>query len=207
MKEVQEARQIKRLHQPSKVMDMEQELHVLRLQLAEKSQHSLQLQKELAISKRSEMNMYELDGTEALGSYLRICPCLEIVPEPSECSFQWYRLTSEAGKKELISGILVSYEQCQGWSFIVHGATKSVYAPEPFDVGRILQAEVITNGHIITVTTTGPIDPVCSDPELYIFHIVIYILTFRNDHTEFIAPFVYAISLYISSFQSKCAIY
>ncbi|KAL3530072.1 hypothetical protein ACH5RR_009394 [Cinchona calisaya] len=142
MNEVQEARRIKMLHQPSKVMDMEQELHALRLQLSEKSKHSLQLQKELAISKRSEMNMYELDGTEALGSYLRICPCLETVPEPSECSFQWYRLTSEAGKKELISG-----------------ATKSVYAPEPFDVGRILQAEVITDGHIITVTTTGPIDP------------------------------------------------
>ncbi|KAL3513192.1 hypothetical protein ACH5RR_025909 [Cinchona calisaya] len=142
MKEVQEARRIKMLHQPSKVMDMEQELHALRLQLAEKSKHSLQLQKELAISKRSEMNMYELDGTKALGSYLRICPCSETVPEPSECSFQWYRLTSEAGKKELVSG-----------------ATKSVYALEPFDVGQILQAEVITDGHIITVTTTGPIDP------------------------------------------------
>ncbi|KAL3529284.1 hypothetical protein ACH5RR_008606 [Cinchona calisaya] len=114
MKEVQEARRIKMLHQPSK----------------------------LTISKRSEMNMYELDGTEALGSYLWICPCSETVPEPSECSFQWYRLTFEAGNKELILG-----------------ATKSVYAPEPFDVGRILQAEVITDGHIITVTTTGPIDP------------------------------------------------
>lgn len=50
--------------------------------------------------------MYEIDGTEALGSYLRICPCSERAPELSECSFQWYRLASEAGKKELISGIL-----------------------------------------------------------------------------------------------------
>ena len=49
--------------------------------------------------------MYELDGTEALGSYLRICPCSERALELSECSFQWYRLSSEAGKKELISGI------------------------------------------------------------------------------------------------------
>lgn len=142
MKEVQEARRIKMLHQPSKVMDMEQELLALRLQLAEKSKHSLLLQKELAMSKRSEENMYELDGTEALGSYLRVCPCSERAPELSECSFQWYRLASESGKKELISG-----------------ATKSVYAPEPFDVGRILHAEIVSDGQMMTVATAGPIDP------------------------------------------------
>lgn len=39
------------------------------------------------------------------------------------------------------------------------GATKSVYAPEPFDVGRILQADVISDGQRLTLTTTGPIDP------------------------------------------------
>lgn len=39
------------------------------------------------------------------------------------------------------------------------GATKSVYAPEPFDVGRILQAEIFSYGQKITLTTTGPIDP------------------------------------------------
>ncbi|KAL0419483.1 UNVERIFIED_CONTAM: Stomatal closure-related actin-binding protein 1 [Sesamum radiatum] len=47
MKEVQEARRIKMLHQPSRVMDMEHELQALRIQLAEKSKHSLQLQKEI----------------------------------------------------------------------------------------------------------------------------------------------------------------
>lgn len=39
------------------------------------------------------------------------------------------------------------------------GATKSVYAPEPFDVGRYLQAEIVSNGQRITLATTGPIDP------------------------------------------------
>ena len=39
------------------------------------------------------------------------------------------------------------------------GATKSVYAPEPFDVGRILQAEITYNGQQITLTTTGAVDP------------------------------------------------
>lgn len=39
------------------------------------------------------------------------------------------------------------------------GATKVVYAPEPFDVGRILQVDVAVEGHIITMKTADPIDP------------------------------------------------
>ncbi|XP_022752425.1 stomatal closure-related actin-binding protein 1-like isoform X2 [Durio zibethinus] len=145
MKEVQEARRIKMLHQPSKVMDMQHELRALRIQLAEKSKHSLLLQKELAKSKRVEGNLshlYELDGAETLGSYLRIKPCSDIAPELSKCPIQWYRIMSEGSKKELISG-----------------ASKSVYAPEPFDVGRILQAEIVYDGQLIILTTNGAIDP------------------------------------------------
>ncbi|XP_022933875.1 stomatal closure-related actin-binding protein 1-like [Cucurbita moschata] len=145
MKEVQEARRIKMLHQPSKVMDMEHELHALRLQLAEKSKYSILLQKELAISKKAmgdSSNIYEIDGTECLGSCLHIQPSCDTAPDLSKCFIQWYRIGSEGGKKELISG-----------------ATKSVYAPEPFDVGKILQADVHLDDHIITLTTTGPIDP------------------------------------------------
>ncbi|KAH9741821.1 Stomatal closure-related actin-binding protein 1 [Citrus sinensis] len=127
------------------VMDMEHELRALRIQLAEKSKCSLLLRKELAMSKRIEEKLsdsYELDGSEALGSYLRIKPCSNNGPELSKCSIQWYRVPSEGGKRELISG-----------------ATKSVYAPEPFDVGRILQAEITYNGQQITLTTTGAVDP------------------------------------------------
>ncbi|XP_038879450.1 stomatal closure-related actin-binding protein 1 [Benincasa hispida] len=145
MKEVQEARRIKMLHQPSKVMDMEHELQALRLQLAEKSKYSILLQRELAISKKAMgdgSTFYEIDGTESLGSYLRIQPSCDTSPDLSKCSIQWYRVAFEGGKKELISG-----------------ATKSVYAPEPFDVGKILQADVILDDHRITLTTTGPIDP------------------------------------------------
>ncbi|OMO53321.1 putative transcription factor [Corchorus capsularis] len=145
MKEVQEARRIKMLHQPSKVMDMEHELRALRIQLAEKSKHSILLQKELVRSKRVEESLshvYELDGAETLGSYLRIKPCSDIAPELSKCSIQWYRISSEGGKKEPISG-----------------ASKSVYAPEPFDVGRILQAEINFSGQQIILSTAGAIDP------------------------------------------------
>ncbi|KAJ9146616.1 hypothetical protein P3X46_028856 [Hevea brasiliensis] len=145
MKEVQVARRIKMLHQPSKVMDMENELQALRIQLAEKSKRSLLLQKELARSKRADQNIsqsYELDGFEALGSYLQINPCSDNSPELSKCLIQWYRVSSEGGKKELISG-----------------ATKSVYAPEPFDVGRVLQVEIIADGQQVMLTTTGAIDP------------------------------------------------
>lgn len=51
------------------------------------------------------LQLYELDGTEALGSYLRINPCSDYTPELSKCSIQWYRVSSEGGKKELISGV------------------------------------------------------------------------------------------------------
>ncbi|KAJ8766793.1 hypothetical protein K2173_008347 [Erythroxylum novogranatense] len=145
MKEVQEARRIKMLHQPSKVMDMEHELQALRIQLAEKSKRSLQLQKELVLSRRREQSItqfYEFDGSEALGSYLRIKPCSDNSSDLSNCLIQWYRVSSEGGKKELISG-----------------ATKSVYAPEPFDVGRVLQADIICSDQRITLATTGAIDP------------------------------------------------
>ncbi|XP_042000259.1 stomatal closure-related actin-binding protein 1-like isoform X1 [Salvia splendens] len=145
MKEVQEARRIKMLHQPSRVMDMEHELRALRIQLAEKSKHSLQLQKELAITRKGDKktpHLYDIDGTEALGSILFIYQCSDSAPELSECAIQWYRLMPENGKKELISG-----------------ATKSVYAPEPCDVGRMLQAEISANDQTTTVATSGPVDP------------------------------------------------
>lgn len=145
MKEVQEARRIKMLHQPSRVMDMEHELRALRIKLAEKSKHSLQLQKELSISKKggnSLSHLYDIDGPVQLGSYLRIYQCSDSAPDLSDYTIQWYRSTSEDGKRELISG-----------------ATKSVYAPEPFDVGRALQADIQTGEQTITVATSAPIDP------------------------------------------------
>ncbi|XP_014505334.1 stomatal closure-related actin-binding protein 1 [Vigna radiata var. radiata] len=145
MKEVQEARRIKMLHQPSKVMDMEHELRALRAQLAEKTRQYLRLQKELTRTKKGGENiphLYELEGNETLGSYLQIQPCSDNAPEVSKCTIQWYRVSPDDAKKELISG-----------------ATKSVYAPEPFDVGRILQADVISESEHVTLSTAGPIDP------------------------------------------------
>ncbi|KAK7385888.1 hypothetical protein VNO78_31829 [Psophocarpus tetragonolobus] len=145
MKEVQEARRIKMLHQPSKVMDMEHELRALRAQLAEKTRQYLRIQKELTRTKKggeSVPHLYEFEGNEMLGSYLQIQPCSDNAPEVSKCSIQWYRVSSDGAKKELISG-----------------ATKSVYAPEPFDVGRILLVDIISESEHVTLTTTGPIDP------------------------------------------------
>ncbi|KAJ0561421.1 hypothetical protein HanHA300_Chr06g0222711 [Helianthus annuus] len=146
VKEVQEARRIKMLHQPSKVMDMEHELQALRIQLAEKSKRSIELQKELALSRRGEESgscLFELNGTTALGSYLEIQPCSNSAPQLSQCSIQWYRMASQGGNRDIISG-----------------ATKSIYALEPSDVGRILQVDIISDGQsITTLTTSDPIDP------------------------------------------------
>lgn len=142
--EIQEARRIKRLHQPSKVMDMEHELHALRTQIREKSVLSLKIQKELAMNKRAEENkscLYVFDGSEALGSHLRIRPRSDTAPSLSKCSIQWYRVSLDGSQKEIISG-----------------ASKLAYAPEPLDVGRVLQADILSNGQKITVTSAGPIE-------------------------------------------------
>ncbi|MED6160886.1 hypothetical protein PIB30_055488 [Stylosanthes scabra] len=145
VEEVQEARRIKLLHQPFKVMAMEYELRALRDQIREKSIFSIKLQKELTMTKMTEENknhLYKLDGSEALGSYLRVKPCSDAVPQISRCSFQWYRLSSEGSWREVISG-----------------ANRSIYAPDPFDVGRILQVDVVSNGKKLTLTT-NPIQTV-----------------------------------------------
>lgn len=154
LEEIQEARKIKMLHHPIKVMDMEHELRALRIQIQEKSVFSVKLQKELTLNRRVEENKsraYQVHGCEALGSYLKVQRCSDMVPELSRCSIQWYRVSSEGSKKELISG-----------------ATKSTYAPEPMDVGQTLQADIIANGQSTTATTVGPINPAAGGLESYV---------------------------------------
>ncbi|XP_047320775.1 stomatal closure-related actin-binding protein 3-like [Impatiens glandulifera] len=164
LEEVQQARRIRLLHQPSKVLDMEHELRELRLQIQEKSTISIKLQNQLEFRKRAEENqfcIYELNGLESVGSLLRIEPCSDEAEEPSRCSIQWYRLPTEGSRREIISG-----------------ATKTVYAPEPFDVGRFLEVDIISNGQKFYVTTVGAISPA---PELD-NHVEILL---RKSNTEF----------------------
>ncbi|KAI5003239.1 hypothetical protein ZWY2020_030399 [Hordeum vulgare] len=143
-KEIREARRIKMLHQPSKVMDMQFELQGLRTLISEKTQLCNQLKKELAMIKRLEQDsskLFELEGSDTLGSQFRIVPRVDGAPDISSCPAQWYRVIS-GGNRELISG-----------------ATKLTYAPEPFDVGQLLQAEIILKADKVTVQTDCPINP------------------------------------------------
>ncbi|KAH6818678.1 stomatal closure actin-binding-like protein [Perilla frutescens var. frutescens] len=144
IEEVQEARRIKLMHQPRKVVDMESELRDLRLQIRQKCTVSLKLQNELEMSMKSEDNtsrLYEISGSEKLGSILRIQSCSDEAIELAKCSIQWYRLSSQCSRREPILG-----------------ANKCVYAPEPIDVGRVLQADIALNGLKVTLTTDGPIE-------------------------------------------------
>ncbi|KAL6657070.1 hypothetical protein ACP70R_004850 [Stipagrostis hirtigluma subsp. patula] len=142
---VQEARRVKMLHCPSKAMDIENEIQVLREQLVEKSTHSVHLLKELELHRRSEENdlpSFQLEGLESLGSILRIVVRNSASFDFSNSSIQWFRIQPKGSKKEIISG-----------------ATKSVYAPEPHDVGRYIQAEIRFCGQISIIKTSGPVDP------------------------------------------------
>ncbi|KAK4481778.1 hypothetical protein RD792_012689 [Penstemon davidsonii] len=143
VEEVQEARRIRLMHQPRKVMDMEHELRELRLQIREKCTISIALQNKLAMSKKAEENkhrLYELIGSETLGSILRIQSCSEEATDLAKCSMQWYRLSSQCSRREPILG-----------------ANKCVYAPEPIDVGRVLQVDIVSNGQKESLTTNGPV--------------------------------------------------
>ncbi|KAK6124820.1 hypothetical protein DH2020_041436 [Rehmannia glutinosa] len=143
IEEVQEARRIKLMHQPRKVVDMEHELRELRLQIREKCTISLKLQNELARSMKAEdvSRIYELNGAEMLGSILRIQSCSEEAIELGKCSIQWYRLSSQCSRREPILG-----------------ANKCVYAPEPIDVGRVLEVDITSNGLKVTLATDGPVE-------------------------------------------------
>ncbi|KAL9251261.1 Stomatal closure-related actin-binding protein 2-like protein [Drosera capensis] len=145
IEEVQEARRMRLMHQPSKVMDMEYELQALRICIREKSIFSIKLQKELAINKRAEENrycMYKLDGAQRLGSCLKIQPRSDEAPDVSECSIQWYRVSSEGSQTD-----------------VIFGACQPVYAPEPLDVGKCLRADITSSGQTTSLTTAYPIDP------------------------------------------------
>lgn len=143
IEEVQQARRIKLMHQPRKVVDMENELRELRLQIREKCMISVDLQSELAMSVKTDKNtsqVYALSGSEALGSILRIQPHTDEAVDLSKCSIQWYRLLSQCSRREPILG-----------------ANKCLYAPEPIDIGRVLQADIVSNGQKITLTTNSHI--------------------------------------------------
>jgi hypothetical protein len=144
VEEVQEARRIRRLHKPTMVIGMQHELRDLKSQIQEKSAYSVKLQREIAIIKKAEGSKscpYVLDGAQSLGSCLRIRASSDSGIDISKCSIHWYRAASESSRREAISG-----------------ANRSVYAPEPFDVGRVIQADIVSNGQKFTVTTDGPIN-------------------------------------------------
>lgn len=144
LEEIQEARRIRFLHQPTKVLEMEHELRELRTIIREKAIFSVKLQKELVTTKRAEetrLCVYRLDGASTLGSCLRIHPRTNDAPDLSTCSIQWCRVSEDGNFKELIQG-----------------ANKSIYAPEPLDVGKFLQADILSSSQRISVSTSSPIE-------------------------------------------------
>ncbi|KAL2629066.1 hypothetical protein R1flu_013752 [Riccia fluitans] len=147
-REAQEARRIKMLHESSKAMDMEHQIEGLRQQLAEKVGEVMKLRKELESLKRQgqegvKQQLYQLTGDEHLGTTLSIVAMDDRASDISLCSFQWYRIPADGSYTHLISG-----------------AIRPQYAPEPFDVGKFLRAEInLPTGKIEAVQTSGPVDP------------------------------------------------
>jgi len=142
-KEITEARRIKMLHEPSKTMDMEFEIEGLRQQLTQKTVELIHLRKELVAAKRVlQPGHYELQGEERLGASLIISPLEGNGLDISTCTIQWHRESADRSKGGPITG-----------------ATRPQYAPEPFDVGWILQVGLILpGGKQEILSTSGPLD-------------------------------------------------
>ncbi|EOA26038.1 hypothetical protein CARUB_v10019446mg [Capsella rubella] len=131
------------------VIGMQQELHGLRNRIQEKYMNYVNLYKERA--EESKSCPFVLEGTQSLGSCLKVrVNAPDNSPDLSNCSIQWYRAACETSRREAISDI------CSYLFASSFGAIQSIYAPEPFDVGRILQADILSNGRKFTVTTDDP---------------------------------------------------
>lgn len=75
---------------------------------------------QLAVNKRAEENkfrLYDISGSETLGSIIRVEPCSDESVELSKCSLQWYRLSSECSRREPIVGI--NPYLSDGWDYIL----------------------------------------------------------------------------------------
>ena len=62
---------------------------------------------QLTMCKRAAENkssLYDLDGSETLGSSLRIKCASDAAPPLSKCSIQWYRMSSDCSWKQVITG-------------------------------------------------------------------------------------------------------
>ncbi|KAH7425851.1 hypothetical protein KP509_11G073700 [Ceratopteris richardii] len=107
-RELQDARRIKMLHESSKAMDMEHEVEGLRQQLAQKTQELKSLQKEqmeaMRLPEEEKGKLFRVEGMETLGACLEVS-VLDGSSNISQCSFQWYRVSAEGNKVELISDI------------------------------------------------------------------------------------------------------
>ncbi|KAL1812367.1 hypothetical protein ACET3Z_022432 [Daucus carota] len=66
--------------------------------------------------------------------------------------------TTASKDLSLIKEEVIEKEQAELVPLLTGGATKVVYAPDPFDVGRTLQDDITKDALILTSTTTGPID-------------------------------------------------
>lgn len=90
-------------------------------------------------------------------------------------------------------------------NFICHhaGATKQVYAPEPFDVGRILQADIFSEGQHITLSTTGPIEPgilftVCTPISLSVYlNLLLFVPVYVCVKVRLMSSFVFVEQLQV----------
>ncbi|XP_047090589.1 stomatal closure-related actin-binding protein 1-like isoform X3 [Lolium rigidum] len=112
--------------------------------------------------KGNDIPVFDLEGLQCLGSILRIVSQNGAAIDISNISVQWFRIHPKESNKEIISG-----------------ATRLVYAPEPQDVGRYVQAEISLGNETAIAKTAGLVDPADAGLVEYVETLV------RKPETEF----------------------
>ena len=136
-----------------------------------------QLEMHKRLKENGTIPSFDLEGLQCLGSMLRIVGLSGTHMDLSNISIQWFRIHPKESNKEIISGgimlclclglclclIFALNSECQCFLHLLFltslGATRPVYALEPHDVGRYLQAEIDVGGEIAVAKTAGPVDP------------------------------------------------
>lgn len=70
------------------------------------------------LTEENKLSLYSLGDSGNLGSILRLQPSSEEAMELSKCSIQWFRLSSQCSRRELISGAYYIYNCIHNFIFI-----------------------------------------------------------------------------------------
>ncbi|GJM92815.1 hypothetical protein PR202_ga09318 [Eleusine coracana subsp. coracana] len=118
------------------------------------------------LTQREGELIYEKAEVKKLASFLKQVMDMEfelqalrtLIMEKTQLCNQLKKELAMIKRLEEDSSDLFELEEMLRYYDLIAGATKTTYAPEPIDVGRLLQAEIVLDADKFTIQTNGPIN-------------------------------------------------